>query len=46
MEVDLSGEKLFDCDSLELNKKVTFVLGKNGTGKSTLADIFAKETDS
>lgn len=45
MEVDLSGEVLFDGITLSLDKKITFVLGKNGTGKSTLANILSKETD-
>ena len=46
MELDLSGATLFDCDSLNLDKKITFILGKNGTGKSTLANILEKQTDS
>lgn len=44
MVIDLTEETLFECDSLDLNKKITFVLGKNGTGKTTLTDVLAKQT--
>ena len=43
MEIDLSGEALFESDSLIIDKKATFILGKNGTGKSTLANIISEQ---
>ncbi len=43
LRIELAGEDLFDADFLELNKKNTFILGKNGTGKSTLSKIIARD---
>lgn len=37
--IDLSEEQLFDCDSFTIDKKINFLFGKNGTGKSTLASM-------
>ncbi|SEW33480.1 AAA domain-containing protein [[Clostridium] fimetarium] len=36
MKLDLTNEKLFQNNELEISKNVTFVFGKNGAGKSTL----------
>lgn len=44
MIVNLEKEELFKCESLELKKNKTFILGKNGTGKTTLVKCF-KEMD-
>lgn len=35
---------LFEDDSLKLEKKATFILGKNGTGKTTLTDTIALQS--
>lgn len=42
MKVDLSGVNIFESDELELDKKITFIFGKNGTGKSTITEEFKK----
>lgn len=39
MILDLSKESVFADSSLNLEKKVTFIFGKNGTGKSTLTNV-------
>ena len=44
MEIDLLRVSLFDSDTLDLDKKVTFILGKNGTGKTTMTDILSAQT--
>ena len=45
MEIDLSEISLFDSNTLDLDKKVTFILGKNGTGKTTMTDVLSAQTD-
>ena len=35
MKIDLSMVDIFEDSELELDKKITFIFGKNGTGKST-----------
>lgn len=45
MRINLSNEKLFDVDEMNIDKKVTFVYGKNGTGKSTLTRIFQQQAN-
>lgn len=42
MKIDLSGVNIFESDELELDKKITFIFGKNGTGKSTITEEFRK----
>lgn len=42
--INLRDTTLFESDSLQLDKKATFILGKNGTGKTTLTDIIAKQS--
>ena len=42
MKIDLSTIDVFEDQELELNKNVTFIFGKNGTGKSTLANQIKK----
>lgn len=37
MKLDLREESLFESDELELDKRISFIYGKNGTGKSILA---------
>ena len=39
MKIDLSNERLFIPNELSLDKKLNFIYGKNGTGKSTLTKI-------
>ncbi|MCM1537866.1 MAG: AAA family ATPase [bacterium] len=43
MLLDLHAEPLFEDDELNLNKRITFIYGKNGTGKSTLAQIIKEQ---
>lgn len=43
MKLNLYAESLFECEELEINKKITFVYGKNGTGKSTLAKLIEEQ---
>lgn len=42
MKVDLSSVDIFEDNELELDKKITFIFGKNGTGKSTIAEEIKK----
>ncbi|MBE5891575.1 MAG: hypothetical protein E7282_11515, partial [Lachnospiraceae bacterium] len=44
MEIDLTAVSLFESNSLDLDKKVTFILGKNGTGKTTMTDVLSEQT--
>ena len=44
MEIDLSAVSLFDSDTLDLDKNVTFILGKNGTGKTTMTNVLSNQT--
>ncbi len=41
MEVTLTD--LFECKSLSLDKKLNFIFGKNGTGKSTLTNLINEQ---
>lgn len=43
MKLDLREESLFESDELELDKRISFIYGKNGTGKSTLAKIIKEQ---
>lgn len=43
MEIDLSSLNLFSDNLLDLDKKVNFIFGNNGTGKSTLTSFISKE---
>lgn len=43
--LDLSDCDIFVDDSLLIDKKVSFVFGKNGTGKSTMASLFKDQTE-
>ena len=43
MKLDLTRESLFVDDEVDFNKKITFIYGKNGTGKSTLTDLIRKQ---
>lgn len=43
MLLDLREEPLFKNDDLDLSKRITFIYGKNGTGKSTLAKIIKEQ---
>lgn len=38
MKIDLSSVDIFEDNNLDLDKKITFIFGKNGTGKSTLVE--------
>lgn len=42
MKIDLSTTGIFEDSELELDKKITFVFGKNGTGKSTITGEIRK----
>lgn len=46
MNIDLSKVDTFDDDKLILEKKITFIFGKNGTGKSTLTNELKKLSSS
>lgn len=43
MILDLREKMLFESDELDINKRITFIYGKNGTGKSTLTDIIRRQ---
>lgn len=43
MKLDLREESLFESDELDLCKRISFIYGKNGTGKSTLAKIIKEQ---
>ena len=43
MKIDLSNVTLFDRDSIDINKPVNFIFGKNGTGKSTLSRLIKEQ---
>lgn len=38
MKIDLSGAEVFVNNEIEIDKKITFFFGKNGTGKSTITE--------
>lgn len=42
MKIDLSNADLFESNELDLNKQITFIFGKNGTGKSTITNELKK----
>lgn len=42
MIIDLSGVEVFDSDQIDFDKRITFVFGKNGTGKSTITEEIRK----
>lgn len=42
MKIDLSEVEIFDSNEIEFDKKITFVFGKNGTGKSTITEVLKK----
>lgn len=42
MIIDLSTVEVFDSNELEFDKRITFIFGKNGTGKSTLTEELKK----
>ncbi|MCS8586369.1 AAA family ATPase [Leuconostoc mesenteroides] len=37
MDVNLKSVNIFNSDTITLDKKINFIFGKNGTGKSTLS---------
>ncbi|SFQ09201.1 Wobble nucleotide-excising tRNase [Lachnospiraceae bacterium XBB1006] len=43
MQLDLSGETLFTDESLELDNSITYLFGKNGTGKSTITRVLKNQ---
>lgn len=43
--LDLSDRDIFVDDSLLIDKKVSFLFGKNGTGKTTIASLFKDQTE-
>ena len=43
MEVDLSTNKLFRAEKILLDKKLNFIYGKNGSGKSSLTKLLLDE---
>lgn len=42
MKIDLTSADVFEDNELEIDKSITFVFGKNGTGKSTIANEIQK----
>ena len=46
MEVDLSTNKLFRTEKILLDKKLNFIYGKNGSGKSSLTKLLLDEYNS
>ena len=46
MEVDLSSNKLFRTKKILLDKKLNFIYGKNGSGKSSLTKLLLDEYNS
>lgn len=42
MKIDLSSIDVFKENEIDFDKKITFIFGKNGTGKSTLANEIKK----
>lgn len=43
--LDLTGSDIFLEDKLLIDKKLSFIFGKNGTGKSTLASLFQEQSE-
>jgi len=44
VKIDLTAVPLFESDTIDLDKKVTVILGKNGTGKTTMTDVLSEQT--
>ena len=44
MVLDLSSIEVFEEDQIDFDKRVTFIFGKNGTGKTTIAEEMKKLT--
>lgn len=44
MVLDLSSVEIFEEDEIDFDKRVTFIFGKNGTGKTTIAEEIKKLT--
>ena len=44
MKIDLLMVDIFEDSELELDKKITFIFGKIGTGKSTFTEEIKKMT--
>lgn len=42
MKIDLLMVDIFEDSELELDKKITFIFGKNGIGKSTFTEEIKK----
>ena len=45
LEIDLSKEKLFNSNSIIIDKRLNYFFGKNGTGKSTFARLVKEQLD-
>lgn len=45
MLIDLSEVEVFKSDQLDLDRKITFIFGKNGTGKTTLTERLKRMSD-
>ncbi len=45
MKIDLSAVEVFADNEIEFDKRITFIFGKNGTGKSTIANRLKNECD-
>ena len=43
MDLDLTNENIFQEDKIEFDKRINFVFGKNGTGKSTITKLINKQ---
>lgn len=37
--LDLSNEERFETNTFTIDKNITFIFGKNGTGKTTLTNL-------
>jgi ATPase subunit of ABC transporter with duplicated ATPase domains len=44
--IDLSQEKIFKESQLEINSKINYILGKNGTGKTTFSRLIKEQNPS
>lgn len=45
MKLDLSGVNLFVDNSIDFDKKVNYIYGPNGTGKTTISDILKQKSN-
>ena len=43
LKIDLSKKDVFEDKELEINRNITFIFGKNGTGKSTIAKLIEEQ---